>query len=271
MSTSINPTYQRKNVNEIWKQLHPIFQAQLRSYILSNNKQKFNNLAKELHFNTLQTQFLFDAIQIAEIPPPLYNPSHTHQSTRNKRQITNGTKRRRNPRQTRSPSSSDIDTNCNNNPCKKRRKTNDLSEKEINEMGLFIVDCIIGHKDEGNNIYKYKVKWIGYDDEMTWEPQQHLQIKTIKKYWKNKGFKIDKNGIIKPIKSKHNNKTECDDNINDIHFENSFSFEMECHICKINFTDYNAYRTHLKEHYDNNTNKNWLVCEFCAEENTETP
>eukprot|EP01084_Bolivina_argentea_P252053 422981_1 len=117
------------------------------------------------------------------------------------------------------PSESDIDTEFSDykasiEPSKKRHKSNkiqkikedDLTAEKMAEMeenNIYVVEEIIDHREIGTNKYKYNVKWERYDD-LTWEPKTNLTDESIKKYWKSKGYKMDKYGIVKKINSKKN-------------------------------------------------------------------
>ena len=39
----------------------------------------------------------------------------------------------------------------------------------------FSVDSIVDHKEDTDGSILYRVKWVGYPDEDTWEPPVHLQ------------------------------------------------------------------------------------------------
>merc|ERR1712157_419012 len=59
----MNDTPKKSNLNDHWKSLDAIFQAQLRYNVLNDDKEKFNALASELGFNDIQMSFLFDSIK----------------------------------------------------------------------------------------------------------------------------------------------------------------------------------------------------------------
>eukprot|EP00483_Globobulimina_turgida_P003072 UN03077 len=61
--SGLEETPKEKNVNDRWKNLDAIFQAQLRTCVLSDDTQKFNAVTQELGFNDIQKGLLFDAIQ----------------------------------------------------------------------------------------------------------------------------------------------------------------------------------------------------------------
>lgn len=54
---------------------------------------------------------------------------------------------------------------------------------------LYVIDRIVAHKEIRPGVYKYKVRWKGYDEaDDTWEPEKNFtQRKTILDYWKQLG------------------------------------------------------------------------------------
>ncbi len=257
----MQPLKIRKNVNDIWKELDPLFQTSIRSLILSNNTSQFNKLTKELGFNTVQKKLLFEAIYISksESEPNIdyisshqtraTSPSNSNLNSNNKllKKSIIGKKRCRSPHQTQSISPWNFDSNLNNlnKPLKKRRKktrknsksksknNKETDVKEMEKNGIYEVESIVNHRNNGRNNnkdnlypYTYKIKWLGYDSpiDLTWEPFQNLQFETVKIYWKLKGYKIDKHGNIEKIKIKKNmNKINEREECNNM-FENSCGY-----------------------------------------------
>jgi len=54
---------------------------------------------------------------------------------------------------------------------------------------IYEVEAIIGHVKDDTNKYKYRCKWLGYDESHdTWEPEDHFtDPKFIKEYWQRIG------------------------------------------------------------------------------------
>eukprot|EP01084_Bolivina_argentea_P292551 502972_1 len=53
---------------------------------------------------------------------------------------------------------------------------------------------------------------------------------------------------------------------------NCFAFQyhicVHCHVCKQHFVEYNQYMSHVRKHYTDDPNKNWLQCNLgCKNEN----
>eukprot|EP00483_Globobulimina_turgida_P003069 UN03074 len=46
---------------------------------------------------------------------------------------------------------------------------------------------------------------------------------------------------------------------------------MNCHICKKYFEEFDEYRAHLQRHYDNDSNKKWMECDFGCKDDTGKP
>eukprot|EP01084_Bolivina_argentea_P050860 93556_1 len=221
----------QKNVNDIWRELDAIFQLQIRHYVLSNDEDKFNAITQELGFNDIGREFLFDSIQTftAECTsiPPITNKSSEKKSIyaipTNKNEKICAKKRRRSDI-IDNDSFSDYSDSDNERKTKKRKKIaiqnilesaiTDKKKEELQQESIYIVDKIIGHREMGNHKYKYNVKWDGYND-TTWEPPENLMSNTIKKYWKSKGYKIDKYGIpclIEKTVKKKDKKDKKDNN-----------------------------------------------------------
>eukprot|EP01083_Nonionella_stella_P171508 586035_1 len=64
MADTTNSSVKKSNLNEHWKNLDAIFQVQLRQYVLAENKDKFQSLAKAVGFDCdAQIELLFASIQ----------------------------------------------------------------------------------------------------------------------------------------------------------------------------------------------------------------
>eukprot|EP00483_Globobulimina_turgida_P003548 UN03554 len=50
-------------------------------------------------------------------------------------------------------------------------------------------------------------------------------------------------------------------------FEESYLFSTNCHMCKKYFDDLHEYKDHLQQHYDKDSNKTWLQCDFGCTKN----
>ncbi len=55
--------------------------------------------------------------------------------------------------------------------------------------------------------------------------------------------------------------------VTDINFENSYIISINCHICKQYFDVLDEYKYHLKKHYENDENKQWLKCDLGCKDN----
>ncbi len=51
-------------------------------------------------------------------------------------------------------------------------------------------------------------------------------------------------------------------NNNSNEFDDSYYVSADCHICSAHFKNMSSYKSHLKQHYDNNMNKICLKCDF---------
>lgn len=62
---------------------------------------------------------------------------------------------------------------------------------EFEDGEVFDVECILDHSQDEDGVLHYRVKWLGYknEEDMTWEPAEHLQGARAKlnEYWKDKG------------------------------------------------------------------------------------
>jgi hypothetical protein len=59
------------------------------------------------------------------------------------------------------------------------------AEREEEEENTYEVDYVVDHREE-NGVYKYKVKWKGYDmSESTWESEEAFNDpQPVERYWK---------------------------------------------------------------------------------------
>eukprot|EP01084_Bolivina_argentea_P313890 543636_1 len=74
---------------------------------------------------------------------------------------------------------------------------------------------------------------------------------TMKKHW-NTHFEINEN----------NNNNNNNNNINESDFEKDYYVSVNCHICASYFNDIIMYQIHLRQHYDNEDNRTWLICDI---------
>jgi len=203
---------------------------------LTNNKEKFYALSGRVGFDDEEKELLWEGLQdvfesMRQLTPapalsvPIINNNHSMNNNRNQRYHPN----QHNPEN----SVYAIPNNKNESistlkrktfdfddlllseeddikpPKQKKRKTQkknvqtlwsedseitDKEQRKLEKEAIFIVESIIGHKQSGNK-YKYNVKWEGYDD-ITWEPEEHINSYLITNYWKNKGIKVDKEGAM---------------------------------------------------------------------------
>merc|ERR1712228_528325 len=58
-----------------------------------------------------------------------------------------------------------------------------------------------------------------------------------------------------------NSETMDDENISVDFEENKYSVSVHCHFCKKYFDDIYKYREHIQDHYENDVNKEWLICD----------
>eukprot|EP01084_Bolivina_argentea_P228661 386156_1 len=84
----------------------------------------------------------------------------------------------------------------------------------------------------------------------------HNNTNTNSKYLSDKQDNLSDGYVYEETDSVNTNNEQY------VEFENSYYISINCHICDAHFQCMFTYKTHLKQHYDNDNDKTWMICNF---------